>query len=141
MRTVTKLLIVCALAGTSMQTLTAEKLVILHTNDTHSQIDPTDKDLGGVLRRKVLIDSIKANNRNTLLVDAGDAVQGTMFFNLFGGEVEYKMLDLLGYDMATMISTTARRSSPHCSKRAISNGCLPTTTPLKVRLPVYSSRM
>ncbi len=100
MRTVTKLLIVCALAGTSMQTLTAEKLVILHTNDTHSQIDPTDKDLGGVLRRKVLIDSIKANNRNTLLVDAGDAVQGTMFFNLFGGEVEYKMLDLLGYDMA-----------------------------------------
>ncbi|MDE5843757.1 MAG: bifunctional metallophosphatase/5'-nucleotidase [Muribaculaceae bacterium] len=78
----------------------ADKLVILHTNDTHSQIDPNDKNLGGVLRRKVVIDSVKANNRNTLVVDAGDAVQGTMFFNLYGGEVEYKMLDLLGYDMA-----------------------------------------
>lgn len=83
-------------------TVKAEKLVILHTNDTHSQIDPNDKDLGGVLRRKVVIDSVKANNRNTLLIDAGDAVQGTMFFNLYGGEVEYLMLDLLGYDMAIL---------------------------------------
>ena len=37
----------------------ADNLVILHTNDTHSQIDPTDKDKGGVLRRKALIDSVR----------------------------------------------------------------------------------
>ena len=80
----------------------ADNLVILHTNDTHSQIDPNDKNMGGVLRRKVVIDSVRANNRNTILIDAGDAVQGTMFFNLYGGEVEYKMLDLLGYDMAIL---------------------------------------
>lgn len=95
-----KIFLACVLSATSFQYVAAEKLVILHTNDTHSQIDPNDKDLGGVLRRKVIIDSVRSNNRNTLLVDAGDAVQGTMFFNLFGGEVEYKMLDLLGYDMA-----------------------------------------
>lgn len=88
------------IAGT--HNLFAEKLVIIHTNDTHSQIDPNDKDLGGVLRRKVLIDSIRANNVNTFLVDAGDAVQGTLYFNRFKGEVEYKMLDLLGYDMAIL---------------------------------------
>lgn len=80
----------------------ADKLVILHTNDTHSQIDPNDKDLGGVLRRKVIIDSVRVNNQNLLLVDAGDAVQGTMYFNLFGGELEYRLMDLLGYDMAIL---------------------------------------
>lgn len=49
-------------------------LVILHTNDTHSQIEPGDKDLGGVMRRKAVIDSIRGAEKNVLLVDAGDAV-------------------------------------------------------------------
>ena len=53
----------------------AEKLVILHTNDTHSTIDPNEKGLGGVLRRKAVIDSVRAVNPNVLLLDAGDAVQ------------------------------------------------------------------
>lgn len=57
----------------------AEKLVLLHTNDTHSQIDPTSKNLGGVERRKVLIDSVRAAEPNVLLIDAGDMVQGTLF--------------------------------------------------------------
>lgn len=78
----------------------ADQLVILHTNDIHSQIDPNDKDMGGVVRRKVLIDSVRAVQPNVLLVDAGDAVQGTLFFNLFKGEVEHKVLEMLGYDMA-----------------------------------------
>lgn len=76
----------------------AEELVIIHTNDTHSQIDPNDKDLGGIARRKVVIDSIRAEHKNVLLVDCGDIVQGTPYFNIFKGEVEYRMLDLLGYD-------------------------------------------
>lgn len=75
------------------------RLVILHTNDTHSQIDPTDKDKGGVLRRKALIDSVRGVNKNVLLVDAGDAVQGTVYFNLFKGEVEQQMMNLMGYDL------------------------------------------
>lgn len=78
------------------------KLVILHTNDTHSQIDPDDSGLGGIARRKVLVDSVRAAQPNVMLIDAGDAVQGTLFFNLFGGEVEYRMLDLLGYDLAIL---------------------------------------
>ena len=80
----------------------ATDLVLLHTNDTHSQVDPTDKDLGGVQRRKALIDSIRAAEPNVLLVDAGDAVQGTLFFTLYGGEVEMKLLDALGYDVAIL---------------------------------------
>ncbi|MBR3830489.1 MAG: metallophosphoesterase, partial [Muribaculaceae bacterium] len=75
------------------------RLVILHTNDTHSQIDPTDKDKGGVLRRKALVDSVRGVNKNVLLVDAGDAVQGTVYFNLFKGEVEQQMMNIMGYDL------------------------------------------
>lgn len=77
----------------------ADRLVILHTNDTHSQIDPNDSNLGGILRRKVLVDSVRESTPNVLLVDAGDAVQGTLYFSLFGGEVERKLMNALGYDI------------------------------------------
>lgn len=80
----------------------AEELVILHTNDTHSQIDPDDKDRGGVLRRKALIDSVRAVSQNVLLVDAGDAVQGTLYYTLYKGEVEQRMLNEMGYDIQIM---------------------------------------
>lgn len=83
-------------------TVKADKLVILHTNDTHSQIDPADNGLGGVVRRKALIDSVRAVNQNVLLIDAGDAVQGTMYFTIYKGEVEYSLLDRLGYDIAVL---------------------------------------
>lgn len=75
------------------------KLVIMHTNDTHSQIEPDDNDLGGIARRKTIIDSVRAAEPNTLLVDAGDMVQGTLFYYLYKGEVENKLADMLGYDI------------------------------------------
>ena len=79
--------------------LLAEKLVILRTNDTHSQIEPTDKGLGGIIRRKALVDSVRNANKNVLLVDAGDMVQGTIYFTLYGGEVESILMNALGYDI------------------------------------------
>lgn len=79
-----------------------EDLVIIHTNDTHSQLDPTDKGLGGIQRRKVLIDSIKAEHPNVLVADAGDAVQGTLFFTLYGGRAEMEAMNALGYDIAIL---------------------------------------
>lgn len=81
-------------------TLEPEELVIIHTNDTHSMIDPeTATGLGGVARRKVLIDSIRAEHPDAVVVDAGDIVQGTLYFHLFKGEVEQEMLNELGYDI------------------------------------------
>lgn len=71
-------LLCAAVIGT--RDASAERLVILHTNDTHSQIDPNNKNLGGILRRKVLVDSVRAAQPNVMLVDAGDAVQGTLYF-------------------------------------------------------------
>ncbi|MDE6528624.1 MAG: bifunctional metallophosphatase/5'-nucleotidase, partial [Muribaculaceae bacterium] len=83
-------------------TVDAEKLILLQTNDTHSQLAPTDKNLGGIQRRKVIVDSVRAEHPNVLLMDAGDAVQGTLFFTIYGGEVETRMMNELGYDFAIL---------------------------------------
>lgn len=83
-------------------------ITILHTNDTHSQIEPFTVDhhkysnKGGVARRASLIEKIRKQNPNTLLLDAGDIFQGTPYFNYFGGEIEFKLMSLLKYDAATL---------------------------------------
>lgn len=74
-------------------------LVILHTNDTHSAIDPDAEGNGGVLQRKALIDSIRNAEKNVILVDAGDVVQGTLYFKFFRGDVEYPLMNMMGYDI------------------------------------------
>lgn len=76
----------------------SNKLVILHTNDTHSHITG-DGALGGALRRAAAVDSIRAVEPNVLLIDAGDAVQGSLFFYLYGGVVEQEIFNILGVDM------------------------------------------
>ena len=84
------------------------KLTILHTNDVHSRIEPFPEDgsrnagLGGVARRASLIKQIRAEEEQVLLLDAGDIFQGTPYFNLYGGELEIKLMSKLGYDAATM---------------------------------------
>jgi 5'-nucleotidase len=83
-------------------------LTILHTNDVHSYIDPFPADhpknpnKGGVARRAALIDSIRKENSNLLLLDAGDIFQGTPYFNYYGGVLELKLMSLMKYDLATM---------------------------------------
>ncbi len=84
------------------------KLTILHTNDVHSRIDPFPKNdpkypgMGGVARRASLIKQIRAKEANVLLLDAGDIFQGTPYFNLYGGELEFKLMSDMGYDAATI---------------------------------------
>lgn len=83
-------------------------ITILHTNDVHSHIDPfgpNDKrnaNKGGVARRATLVDSIRKENPNTILLDAGDIFQGTPYFNYYGGELEFKLMSMLNYDLATI---------------------------------------
>jgi len=84
------------------------KLTILHTNDTHSNIDPFPVNhskypgKGGVARRYEMIQKIRSEEENVLLLDAGDIFQGTPYFNKFGGVLEMKLMSKLGYDVATM---------------------------------------
>jgi len=84
------------------------KITILHTNDVHSHIDPfgpedgRNPNQGGVARRASLIDAIRKENQHTLLLDAGDIFQGTPYFNYYGGELEFKLMSKLKYDLATL---------------------------------------
>lgn len=84
------------------------KITILHTNDVHSRIDPFPLDdekypgRGGVAPRAALIKKIRSEEKNVLLLDAGDIFQGTPYFNYYGGELELKLMSLMGYDAGTM---------------------------------------
>ncbi len=103
------LFIVVTLSATiQLQALKPDKLVILHTNDTHSQVEPTDTalskyaDMGGYARRMGMIDKIRKEERNVLLLDAGDFSQGTPYFNFYNGRVEVDALNRMKYDAVTL---------------------------------------
>ncbi len=88
--------------------LQAQNLILLHTNDTHSRIEPvpeTDKynpNLGGVVRRAAYVEKVRSQNDHVLLFDAGDFLQGTPYFNMFKGEVEVEAMNMLNYDAVTL---------------------------------------
>ncbi|TXI69024.1 MAG: bifunctional metallophosphatase/5'-nucleotidase [Flavobacterium sp.] len=92
----------------SFSTVDTKKITILHTNDTHSHIDPFPADhpknpnMGGAARRASIIESIRKEEKNVLLLDAGDIFQGTPYFNYYGGELEFKLMSMMQYDLATM---------------------------------------
>jgi len=99
------------IGGLGLQSFTSsetKKITILHTNDVHSHIDPFGPDdgrnanKGGVARRSTLVASIRKENPSTLLLDAGDIFQGTPYFNYYGGELEFKLMSMLKYDLATI---------------------------------------
>ncbi len=84
------------------------RLTILHTNDVHSRIDPFPMDggrnegRGGAARRAAMIKKIRAKEPHVLLLDAGDILQGTPYFNVFKGELEFELMDRMAYDAATI---------------------------------------
>lgn len=93
---------------TELQSKGMTKLVILYTNDQHSRIepfpinDPKYPDQGGFARRAAVIKQVRAAESNVLVLDAGDIFQGTPYFNLYHGEVEYKLMSMMGYDCTTI---------------------------------------
>ena len=99
MKKMKQFLLAAVAAAFTLVPMQAEHVVIIGANDTHSQIEPASDGLGGVLRRRAVYDQIRRENPNTVTVHAGDAVQGTVFFSLYGGEVEYALMDSLGYDI------------------------------------------
>ena len=83
-----------------------QRLTILHTNDMHSHIHPfqsgRNKGLGGMAQRSALIKNIREENKNVLLLDAGDIFQGTPYFNMYKGELEIKLMSQMNYDAVTI---------------------------------------
>lgn len=83
-------------------------LTVLHTNDMHSRIESFPKDhkkypgQGGILAMGKMVNKVREDVGEILLLDAGDIFQGTPYFNEFGGELEFKLMSQLRYDCATM---------------------------------------
>jgi len=83
-------------------------LVIIHTNDTHSQLEPFaegegyDAGNGGILRRECLIREVRSQEPNVLVFESGDFVQGTPYFNLFKGDAEMELMNFLKLDAVTL---------------------------------------
>lgn len=102
--------IIILLATLNLAVIAGEKvkLVILHTNDTHSQVEPTENstlktaDMGGYARRMGVIEKIRTEEKNVLLLDAGDFSQGTPYFNFFNGRIEIDALNRMKYDAGTI---------------------------------------
>ena len=86
----------------------AGRITLLHTNDTHSHIEPfgpgngANSGKGGVARRGTLVKSLRAQLGPVLLLDAGDVFQGTPYFNQYKGHLDYKLMSLMGYDAGTL---------------------------------------
>ena len=84
----------------------AAELVILHTNDTHSQVEARSNGRGGYAARMAVIEELagaeQVRPEDMLLVDAGDFWQGTPYFNFFHGRVEVDALNRMGYDAVAL---------------------------------------
>ena len=84
------------------------RLIILHTNDVHSRLEPFPDDgsrnagLGGAAVRAAMIEKIRKENEHVLLFDAGDIFQGTPYFNFYLGEPDIKLMSAMKYDGTTM---------------------------------------
>ena len=107
-----KIGILAALFVLLLQPLAArgqDTLFVLHTSDTHSRIEPVSRQsadrnagLGGVVRRVSFVKQYRAEHPDVLLFDCGDFSQGTPYYNMFRGELEVKMMNLMGYDAMTI---------------------------------------
>lgn len=70
------------------------ELTIMHTNDTHANLDK-------VANRVTLVNQIRAEKPNNLLLDAGDVFSGTLYFNTFEGQADLPFMNLMKYDAMT----------------------------------------
>ncbi|MBS1761066.1 MAG: metallophosphoesterase [Bacteroidetes bacterium] len=131
--------------------ITPIRLTILHTNDTHSRIDPFPMDgssnqgLGGVTARAELISKIRAAEEHVLLLDAGDIFQGTPYFNVFKGETEIKAMAAMKYDACTIgnhdfdagMENLATQLTNHASFPMLVSNYDFTNTPMEYKTAPY----
>lgn len=91
----------CTALGFAACNQQPRQLVVLCSNDTHSQVEPCADGMGGYAARKHFIDSVRRVCGNVLLLDAGDIFQGTPYFNMFDGRLEIEAYNLMGYEAVT----------------------------------------
>ena len=90
-------LLFCASAPGEVRPLT-----ILHINDIHAHLSPSDQGLGGFAYLATAIRRERANCPECILLNAGDLVQGTPVSTIFHGLPVFEVANLLGFDAATL---------------------------------------
>jgi len=86
----------------------ASRITLLHTNDTHSHIEPfgpgngAASGKGGMARRSTMVKQFRTSIPNLLLLDAGDTFQGTPYFNQYKGKLDFELMSIVGYDASTV---------------------------------------
>ena len=108
-RVITEELLCLVSADSVSSGQSGKQLFILHTSDTHSRIEPISAEaadeyagMGGVVRRAGFVKQFRGKHPDMLLLDCGDISQGTPYYNFFKGELEVKMMNLMGYDAMTI---------------------------------------
>lgn len=98
-----KILLILALVFCS-GAMAQERLIILHTNDTHSCIEPEKNGNAGVVNRALLLEHLRDSlgSGNVLLFDCGDFSQGSLYYNTFKGAVEVDIMNAMDYDACTI---------------------------------------
>ncbi|MDF2068170.1 5'-nucleotidase C-terminal domain-containing protein [Bacillus sp. Cr_A10] len=69
-------------------------LSIMHTNDTHAQLD-------NVAKRVTAVKEFRKSKPSALLIDAGDVFSGSLYFNEFRGQADVEFMNLMKYDLMT----------------------------------------
>lgn len=83
----------------------AETVKIIHINDSHSHLESTvtnNGPTGGMAKAAAVIKTLKSENPDAFLLHGGDAVQGTIYYNLFKGRADADVLNPLGFDAMVM---------------------------------------
>ena len=106
----THILYILLCFATLLQAQEQKELVILHTNDIHSTIEPLSTTLtdtmlqgrAGMARCAAMVEQERKQHPDLLLLDSGDFSQGSPYYVFFQGEVEIALMNLMGYDAATL---------------------------------------
>lgn len=77
-------------------------LTIMHTNDTHAHHDPDGNGDGGAAREATVVQQIRSEVENSLLLDGGDRFTGTLYHITYQGQDQVAIMNALGYDGMTL---------------------------------------
>ena len=97
-----KLFTICVLAILLVGVVGAQddsfSLTIMHTNDVHGHHEPQRNGDGGAARQATVVNQIRGDVDNHLLVDGGDRFTGTLFHVQYRGQDSVQIMNAIGYD-------------------------------------------
>ncbi len=83
----------------------SEDITILFATDTHTNLSPAAPRLndltgrfGGIARAATIINQVRQENPNTILLHGGDAFIGDLMFNTTFGVAELQLMQMLGFN-------------------------------------------